>query len=164
MGKNTVNRNDGYTVDRLNGEIVVGKRFAKMAGVAGSAEEKLWDELIAKYPNYEIKAREIRKNDNKQTHNGLTIDFMRKCVLEYANDGNNNIVAFDAVVTRFKGHPAYYGKVKAWFLGTYDKYMDSKAYSAFVKQCDADKKANVTEVETETEIETEVEIETEIAA
>ena len=108
--------NKNVIIDFEKNAITLTKTFARKAKIYGTPEYNILEELLVKYPNY---TRKIKSSANRENYNGLTIPFMRKCVVrEYASKDVEN---FDKIVELYEGHTAKASKVKSYFLKAYPK-------------------------------------------
>ena len=114
-------KTNAYTIDHANNTITITREFAKRSAVIASEEYRVLSQLHKDFPEYTIQPRKANVDKNKKkTHVGLTLDFMKK-YLERLNDPAA-LNEFESVKAYYKGHPAYYAKVKAWFLSKYEDY------------------------------------------
>ena len=117
----------GITVNHINGEIIIAKGFAKLAGIHNTPEYILLSEIRNENPSYKIKSQVIRKPTGKKTHKGLNLTLMEKVVAQQENIEAAR-AEFENVKNFYQGHCGYYAKVKAWFLEkypNYNKYADA---------------------------------------
>ena len=108
----------GYAVDHAKKTITLTKAYAKMANVPGTKE---FDELASLYkafPDYTIKMRTATKNENKEKHNGLSVDRMEWYIVSVEQD-EKALAEFENAKKFYKGMNGYYGKMKKWFLAKY---------------------------------------------
>ena len=112
----------GYAVDHAKKTITLTKAYAKMANVPGTKE---FDELASLYkafPDYTIKMRTATKNENKEKHNGLSVDRMEWYIVSVDQD-EKALAEFENAKKFYKGMNGYYGKMKKWFLAKYPNYQ-----------------------------------------
>ncbi|MDL2287924.1 hypothetical protein LJC32_00905 [Oscillospiraceae bacterium OttesenSCG-928-F05] len=114
----------GYTINHETKTITITRDFAKRSGIINSDEYRALTQFRKDYSDYTIKNRTASTNKNKNTHNGLTIPFMRKFIGAQEN-ATATLKEFDSVKSLYEEHPAYYSKVKAWFLSKYPNYNKS---------------------------------------
>lgn len=114
---------NSYIINHEEQSITITKDFAKRSGIINSEEYRILVQFRKDFPEYTIQHRTASSNKNKNTHNGLTVDFMKKYigVQEHADTA---LKEFESVEMLYKGHPAYYAKVKAWFLSKYPNYAE----------------------------------------
>lgn len=103
--------------------ITITKDFAKRANIINSDEYSALAQFRKDYPDYTIQKRTAAKNTNKNTHSGLTLAYMGRFI-EMQDNAAAALEAFERVKYLNEGHPAYYAKVKAWFLAKYPDYAD----------------------------------------
>jgi len=110
-------KNTGYYVDFKGFKIVVTAEFIKLARVVGTKEYNDFKQLQTDYPNLKIKYAP-KVNKNKNTHKGLTIEFMERYI---ENSDNRDLIinGFKKMKAIYKGHPAYYAKMKKYFLSNF---------------------------------------------
>lgn len=126
MKKNTIK---GYSIK--DNTIILTKAFAERAYTPGTVEFRILSSLHKAYPTMPIVNRTIvNKKENKENHEGLTIDRMRD-ILSRVTDKENALKDFEVVVAYYKKYKGYYGKVKAWFLKKYPDYQEMEARTLF---------------------------------
>jgi len=94
----------------------------------GTEDFNTLKELRMVYPNHTISPTKINTKQGKQTHNGLTFDFMKR----YANartDYKNGVTEFEAVKEMYKGKPS---RVKSWFLENFPEYANSVEFAEHI--------------------------------
>ena len=106
---------NGYTIDHTKKTITLTKAYAKMAYTPGTEEFREFSALLNAYPYLTVAMRSAKKNENKEKHNGLTVDRMEFHIKTIERD-EAGLAEFLAVKAYFKGMNGYYGKVKGWFL------------------------------------------------
>lgn len=109
-----------YIIDHATKTIKITKDFAKRSGIIGSNEYHALVMFRRDFPDYEIRFRTAKVNKEKETYGGLTFEFMEKYLTSL-----NDPAALDGlkrVKEYYKGQPAYYAKVKKWFLSNYKDY------------------------------------------
>lgn len=109
-----------YTINHEKKTITITREFAKRSGILNSDEYNLFMQFRKDLPDYTIQKRTADKNTNKNTHKGLSIPFMEKCIAAMDNTAAKE--EFKRVKAFYNGHHAYYSKVKAWFLAKYPDY------------------------------------------
>ena len=109
-------KNNGYIINHDEQTITITKDYAKRSSVPGSKEFRELSKLHAAFPEYTIQRRTAVITADKQKHNGLTVDFMEKYIVTFADD---------AALKEFEnGEKALYGKMKSWFLKKYPNYNE----------------------------------------
>ena len=110
----------GYSI---NGNVVtLTKAFAKKAYTPGTKEFREFSAIIKAYPNLVVTMRTATITADKNTHGGLTIEWMTTYIKTYKDE--TAVAEFEEVKKFYKKMPGYYGKVKAWFLNKYPNYQD----------------------------------------
>lgn len=110
----------GYSI---NGNVVtLTKAFAKKAYTPGTKEFREFSAIIKAYPNLVVTMRTATITADKNTHEGLTIEWMTDYIKTYKDE--IAVAEFEEVKKFYKKMPGYYGKVKAWFLNKYPNYQD----------------------------------------
>lgn len=99
------------------------KAYAKLAYTPGTKEFRELSTILKAYPNLTVAMRSAKKNDEKEKHNGLTVDRMEFHIKMIEKD-EAALAEFLAVKAYFKGMNGYYGKVKGWFLKKYPNYQE----------------------------------------
>ena len=113
--------NKGIVIDPINGRITMTKGFAKLAGFIDTPQYRLFTKTRNENPDYTIEVKNAAKSVNKNTHKGLTVVFMDKVIALQENAADAK-AEFKRVKDFYDGHPAYYSKIKAWFLSKYTDY------------------------------------------
>jgi hypothetical protein len=116
-------KTNDYIINHESKTITITRDFAKRSSVINSNEYRALTQFRKDYPDYTIKNRTATVTNSKTTHSGLTIPFMKKFI-EKQDNAAAALKEFESVEKFFKGHPAYYSKVKAWFLSKYPKYAE----------------------------------------
>ena len=111
------------SIDFANKTITLTKAYAKKANTPGTKEFKELAALHKNYPDFDIVMRTATVSEDKEKHNGLTIERMTRIVKDYVKE-DTAIVEFENVKNFYKGVGGYYGKVKAWFLNKYPNYQE----------------------------------------
>ena len=109
-----MNKNVKINFDERN--ITLTSAYAKKAKILGTPENIILLDLLKQFPAYEVKTKAPA---NRENYTGLTIEFMKKCVLKEYDA--TSVIKFDEMITLYEKHPAYYGKVKAVFFKDYPK-------------------------------------------
>lgn len=120
-GKNIMKKSTGYAI---KGNVIeLTKAYAKLAYTPGTKEFRELSTILKAYPNLTVAMRSAKKNDEKEKHNGLTVDRMEFHIKMIEKD-EAALAEFLAVKAYFKGMNGYYGKVKGWFLKKYPNYQE----------------------------------------
>ena len=112
----------GYTVDFANNTITLTKAFAQRAKNPSTAEFRELAKLHKNLTDFTITMRTAVITADKETHGGLTIEWMTDYIKNYKDEVA--VAEFEEVKKFYKKMPGYYGKVKAWFLNKYPNYQD----------------------------------------
>jgi hypothetical protein len=112
----------GYTVDFANNTITLTKAFAQRAKNPSSTEFRELAKLHKNLPDFTITMRTAVITAEKETHGGLTFEWMTDYIKNYKDE--IAVAEFEEVKKFYKKMPGYYGKVKAWFLKKYPNYQD----------------------------------------
>lgn len=120
-GNNIMKKTTGYAI---KGNVIeLTKAYAKLAYTPGTKEFRELSTILKAYPNLTVAMRSAKKNDEKEKHNGLTVDRMEFHIKMIEKD-EAALAEFLAVKAYFKGMNGYYGKVKGWFLKKYPNYQE----------------------------------------
>ena len=112
----------GYTVDFANNTITLTKAFAQRAKNPSSTEFRELAKLHKNLPDFTITMRTAVITAEKETHGGLTIEWMTDYIKNYKDEVA--VAEFEEVKKFYKMMNGYYGKVKAWFLNKYPNYQE----------------------------------------
>lgn len=112
-----------YNVDFMSNSIIVTKSFYKKAtSNVNNPEYKELKILLADYPEYEIKLREIKKKEGKKTNRNLTYDHMKEYINENAKNVKADLAEFEKIKKTSCVFPSPYAYVKDWFISKYSEY------------------------------------------
>lgn len=87
-----------------------------------TAEFRELAKLHKNLPDFTITMRTAVITADKETHGGLTIEWMTDYIKNYKDEVA--VAEFEEVKKFYKKMPGYYGKVKAWFLNKYPNYQN----------------------------------------
>lgn len=146
-------KTNGYKVDFVAKVITITKRFGNVAGVLGTPEFEVMQQLRKEYADYKVQYKTIERNENKQTYKHLTIDEMKR-FLSTREDSQFALAQFARVENVVGNKKGKYAIIKKWFLKNY-----KEEYNAFLS-LDIDKEL----AELENELEQENESEQNVAA
>lgn len=127
-------KNKGYEINYAAKEIIITKRFAKLAQDFTSEESRTMETLLTKYPNFTMKYKEIDRKENKETYSGLSLAVMNAFFdsrIRMAETDEEKAIAQKELDT-FKNVKEVvgtknYAKIKKWFIDNFrDEY---KAWS-----------------------------------
>lgn len=119
--KNTNN----YTIDIMKGTITLTKTFYKKAtSNINNPEYKELKTLLADYPEYEMKLREIKKKEGKKTNRNLTYGKMKVYISENSENVKTDLAEFEKVKRTSCIFPSPYAYVKEWFTEKYPEYEE----------------------------------------
>jgi hypothetical protein len=132
-------------IDHAKEVITITKAYANRANVIGSEEYKELKQIRQDYPAYKIELRTAEIKKPKETHKGLTIEFMKTHIEKRAEvkliDDLDVALAELEMVKKFnEGTRTYYTRMREWFLSKYEDYNDVRcpAYIPPEKIADAD--------------------------
>ena len=114
---NTTTTVKGYVLNLVEGKIVITRRFEKKAMVYGSDEYTILTGLRKDFPEFKIEIKEIKKNDNKKSYEGLTIEEMKRFVSTRSEEEKEALERVIKLADDKK--KSKYGKIKKWFLDNY---------------------------------------------
>ena len=115
-------KNAGYIIKHDDKVIMLTKAYAKQSSVPGTKEFRELAKLHKNFPDFTITMRTAVITADKETHGGLTIEWMTDYIKNYKDE--IAVAEFEEVKKFYKKMPGYYGKVKAWFLNKYPNYQD----------------------------------------
>ena len=111
-------KSNGYKIEYATKVIIITRKFAKAAGVLGSPEFKIMQQLRAEFPDFDFQYKTIEKNDSKNTYKNLTVDEMKK-YLATREDSKVTLSEFEKVRKLTENKQGKYALIKKWFLGRY---------------------------------------------
>ena len=105
--------------------IVMDRTFAKYAENTMSDEYAHLQRVRKDYPNYSVIQRQIKRNSNKKTYNGLTYEYMEDYIMTHGSAEliKKNLHEFHEMrlISECHGKAFRYPVIKSWFL---DKYPE----------------------------------------
>ena len=113
-------KTNGYKVDFAAKVITITKRFGNAAGVLGTPEFEIMQQLR------KFQYKTIERNENKETYKHLTIDEMKR-FLSTREDSQSALVQFARVENVVGNRKGKYAVIKKWFLKNY-----KEEYNAFL--------------------------------
>lgn len=137
-------KNKGYEINFAAKEITITKAFAKLAQDFTTPEAAAMEMLMAKYPSFTMKYKEIKKKANKESYSGLSLGVMKaffesrirmaKTKIEEAEEMTEEMLAemTKELEKREKEQEAFqnvleivgkgkYATIKKWFLDNFKK-------------------------------------------
>ena len=116
-------------INHTNSTIVMDRTFAKLAENTMSAEYAHLQQVRKDYPTYTVIQRQIKKNSNKETYNGLTYEYMEGYIMTHGSIETiqANLREFEEMRLISKCHSKAfrYPTIKAWFL---ERFPEIKAF------------------------------------
>ena len=110
-------------INHTNSTIVMDRTFAKLAENTMSAEYAHLQQVRKDYPTYAVIQRQIKKNSNKETYNGLTYEYMEGYIMTHGSVETiqANLREFEEMRLISKCHSKAfrYPVIKSWFLQKY---------------------------------------------
>jgi len=140
---NKINSN-GINFNHTTEEIIITRRFEKAATVYNSAAYNTLVAYRKDFPTYKVRVKEIKKNKNKVSYKGLSIEIM-KDFIERTNP--DNLSTFDKVVRIASKRQGKYALIKKWFLENY-----KEAYTKEIENCKLEEELDSLEAELDNEI------------
>lgn len=120
-------KNNGFTINHVNRQIVVSKAFLTRASQLGTQEFEKVRELMEMLPKYKFVEKEsIKKNPNKKTYRNLTYDNMEKYIRANEKNSIAMLAEFQTIKAKSCIQSSPYAYVKKWFLEQYPDYNESK--------------------------------------
>lgn len=135
---------NGINFNHTTEEIIITRRFEKAANVYNS---EAYNALVAyrkDFPTYKVKVKEIKKNRNKVSYKGLSIEIMRDFI-ERTN--TSYLKDFDKVVRIASKKQGKYALIKQWFLKNF-----KEAYTNEIENCKLEEELEALEAELDNEI------------
>ena len=115
-------------VNHADRTIIMDRTFAKYAENTMSNEYAHLQQVRRDYPNYTVMLRQIKRNSNKKTYNGLTYEFMEDYILTHGTkeDRKSNHAEFNQMVliSKCHGKAHRYPVIKSWFLEKYPEIAE----------------------------------------
>lgn len=117
---------NNLTIDRENKIIKVSKQLFNAAKKYGSDECKLFEELMVKYPNYQIKQNTTKKKNSII----ITYDFMTRYISKHDESGevmNEFLLKRGLKTDENKATvPESFFNIKNWFLEKYPEVNETE--------------------------------------
>ena len=110
-------------IDHAKRIIVMDRTFDKMSKNTLSKEYAHLQQVRKDYPTYAVIQRQIKKNSNKETYNGLTYEYMEGYIMTHGSVETiqANLREFEEMRLISKCHSKAfrYPVIKSWFLQKY---------------------------------------------
>ena len=110
-------------IDHNKRMIIMDRTFEKYAANTMSDEYAHLQQVRRDYPSYNVMRRQIRKNANKKTYNGLTYEYMEDYIMTHgeAERIKKNLHDFHEMrlISECHGRAFRYPIIKSWFLEKY---------------------------------------------
>ena len=113
--------NKYFTLNHIDNTIEGTKTAIKKAGVLDTPEFNELCELMSRFPNYKVSVKSPKKNEDKKTYNGLSLEKMKEYISLQPNS-EAMLRKFEAVQRVAKAKGALYPLTKKWFLKAYPEY------------------------------------------
>lgn len=114
-------------IDHAKQIIVMDATFAKFAMNTRSEEYAHLQQVRKDYPTYTVKQRQIKRNANKKTYNGLTYEWMEDYILTHgtAEESEKILNEFNEMrlIAECHSKAFRYPVIKKWFLGMYPEIV-----------------------------------------
>ena len=107
------------TVDFVKGQIIMDRTFAKLAMNTHTEEYVHLQQVRRDYPTYQVKVREIKKNEEKETYKGLTYEYMFNYISSHGNEEDIKGLKEMILISECHRQGHRYPTIKNWFLGKY---------------------------------------------
>lgn len=142
-----------FTYNFVNKTIIGSKAAIARANKGINPEYNELTSMLAEHPNFSVVEKNIKKNDDKKTYSGLTIETM-KAYIKTLDNSRSKLIEFEAIQVVAEAKGAKYPLTKKWFLNTYPEFKNSElAINEEVqkKMKDAEKMLDALVAENETE-------------
>lgn len=116
-----MNNTKGYEIKLAAKEIVITKKFEKVAGVYGSAEYNVMIALMKDFPEFTVRTKTIEKKENKVAYSGLSVHKMKAAIFFITKD-KESVALFEKYEKVYEGQKGKYATLKKLFL---DKYKEA---------------------------------------
>lgn len=107
-------------IDHEHKKLIMDRTFAKNAENTRSPEYSHLQSVRRDYPYYEVVRRQIKKNTNKETYEGLTYNYMRDYIINRTEPEVRTklLLEFDGMILISQCHSKgkRYPTIKKWFL------------------------------------------------
>lgn len=118
-----MNTHSLFSYDFTTSSIVASATTLRKARNPESPECKALQQMMAEYPSFHVRKKQINKKDGKQTYKGLTFQAMTDYIKTQANS-EAEIRKYEVVrrIAKIKG--SEYALTKKWFLNAYPAYKE----------------------------------------
>lgn len=110
-------------IDFNNKKIIMDRTFAQLCTDTNSDEYEKLQRVRRDYPDYEVVARQIRRNPNKETYKGLTYAYMENYILTHEPEARALAVIKEyndlRTISQCHRQGLRYPTIKKWFLEKY---------------------------------------------
>lgn len=114
-----------FTYNFVNKTIIGSKAAINRANKGINPEYSELTSMLAAHPTFNVVEKAIKKNDDKKTFSGLTIETMKSYILTLDNS-KAKLIEFEAIQKVAKAKGAMYPLTKKWFLHTYPEFKNSE--------------------------------------
>lgn len=108
--------------------IIMDRTFAKKVEDTHSDEYLHLQTVRKDYPDYRVITRQIKRNPNKKTYNGLTYEYMENYILNHGDDATVLEALSEyrelRLIAKCHGKGKGYPVIKQWFLNKYNEIED----------------------------------------
>ena len=107
--------------------ITLSKKFADAASKVGTEEYRQLQHVREDYPSFEIAVKQIKKNSNKESYQGLNYAFIEMYIQTKPN-AEEQMAKYREMRLISECHSIRFPAIKQWFLAT---YPEIKEYGKF---------------------------------
>ena len=130
---------NNITINLAKEEIVITKKFEKLAKQYGTKAYRQLCEVRKNFPEFQIVVRTIKTNPSKESYKGLNYDYMYWYIQKYENKlkRESALRELEHLIDISKCHSTRYSIIKEWFLGQYpdiNKYWVKDEKGSLIKE------------------------------
>ena len=120
--------------------ITLSKKFADAASKVGTEEYRQLQNVREDYPSFEIAVKQIKKNSNKESYQGLNYAFI-EMYIQTKPDAEAQMAKYKEMRLISECHSVRFPAIKQWFLTSYPEIKEYGKFSDSIEKEDADKAA-----------------------
>ena len=116
--------------------IVLSKKFADAASKVGTPEYSKLKKVREDYPDYSVTVKQIKKNSNKESYQGLNYAFIEMYIQTKPN-AEAQMAKYREMRLISECHSVRFPAIKQWFLASYPEIKEYGKFTNYIEMEDA---------------------------
>lgn len=116
--------------------ITLSKKFADAASKVGTEEYRQLQNVREDYPSFEIAVKQIKKNSNKESYQGLNYAFIEMYIQTKPN-AEEQMAKYREMRLISECHSVRFPAIKQWFLASYPEIKEYGKFANTTEKEDA---------------------------